>query len=824
MSPDTRPQQELKQILAAGQAAGSMATGIARNRAAEARAYKLEEHSAKADARQMAMGDREEWKAAFANDDWANTVDENGFTDGDRFRSIIDQHGVGKGGMMIIQTRAQQLIPRQIDDPNSDDPDALIDNPHWDAQVATVIETISPAMMSAMGSWHQENWDARQAVYVDQATAELAVGPVLGFDEWQDLIGDDEYLGALNPRERVDIWTAGIENRVAGGDLHAAFAMLEDAPILPVQAEELAGKIQEKAAVNVPIYVGRDLKAGNITNQTLEYMHFAGNNKKTADAVGSQLANWSVAGLIDERTFNRVKRQLISGRVMTPQSRSNVQLHIDADAVGIRAGLKPGERNLLDYHRQNLMGDGHTMNEDGSMSTVLLSNVKSPDGKWYLVPGMDQNGNKYEDDDKAFAAAEAAGLSSYPSSDKKRDMDRATTRIKAAIADDMNVYQSSGGHQSVAAEGPIFEAIIGVEPPDDELTLAEEDKHQKAVVEALTARAANLAYGGKAYMVTPAGEVEVVENEQDLVNFIGTHYQAHTGAFMDKWQESSEKRQSRHGRQASDIRSARIQADRELLVRRVQQTTNHVEMGRLLPELIFIRDANVWGDNGSASGRQVEIIEDRLQGPRFGDTTGHHPDLAKEALEINRQMRSLVSDTAGFAVAEGGEINYMALVGMGVGGRAAVRLQKGWSNELLQQLNDNRLFTSHASSNRMTVFKFVEIYDTPMPTVLEAQLSLPGGGIGEFAKAGDMTMRDLYQSQHPAHQQLYETIVGAQLADRRRAMLREGVREPLRALKDGEQLASGTQGGILRADGTLELPPWKIEPGWIYEFLEKYKP
>jgi hypothetical protein len=87
----------------------------------------------------------------------------------------------------------------------------------------------------------------------------------------------------------------------------------------------------------------------------------------------------------------------------------------------------------------------------------------------------------------------------------------------------------------------------------------------------------------------------------------------------------------------------------------------------------------------------------------------------------------------------------------------------------------------------------------------------------------NMTMRDLWQHQDPAHQNAYAIVVGQQLADRRRALLHAGVQEEIER-GEGEAWVQGEKNAVRRADGTIKRGKWTVERGWVYTFIEKYKP
>lgn len=841
---NTQPQQQLRSILNAGASAAGMARGISISNAAEKRQNKLEEKAAGTTARMMAISER---------DGTAADIRRRTHEDNDLLVGGFDQDGVSLTTRNFIEAEARSIVPQQIDDPNSDDPDDKIDNPHFDHQVMIYMNEVSPSYTAAIGDLYQGYWDDRKEVLVGAEADTLGTGPVEDYNDWSESISRDEYLGTLTEKGKRDLWADGIEERIVTGDLSNASDMIHQAQFSPTEEERLLNILQERAKKDLPMYLALDLQKGDgsISQHTADFVYLAGNNEGTAKALKEQIENYTNEALIDEPDFHRLRVELSTRRVIPHDAQWNMRQRFDEPT-----NLQNRELGLLEYTRSNTMANGLVPNDDNSMPSRLM-NVKGDDGKWYLVPGTSPQGKDYVYEEVALAAAVANGLNTYPSGPKKRDMVRAEARIQAQIDLDDERLSFSGGRRFVAGPlgSPIREMLMGLEPPDDEGTIHSQGENDKKMITALGIKAANVGTGQPAAMPTPDGQTVLITTREELEKFYETHYSTISGALL----EADNKRRSAAATSANKVTSeavtnglrddlgvsgkvARFSDDRQSIVRQLETITNKLDRGdypaALRPGALSVRDA----------------LAARLQEPMAFDAR-YHSDLGERAKSINETAIKEIASLSGVNISSSdGVISISGMIGGGGSGGAGPKMKPGQASALMSRLQENRRQSRDTMSTTLTVGEFIDRYPDTFGVLLRPQAGPSGGPSATLAKLSqlgsgstadttmiNMTMNNLWQSNTQGHRQMFALLVETQLEQRQRDMLGKGKLLPLEPRSDDQSVGFSRPDGtgyhlgnarlgdvpaIARQDSTIS--PAQYDPdhprGWIYTHIEEFSP
>jgi len=121
-------------------------------------------------------------------------------------------------------------------------------------------------------------------------------------------------------------------------------------------------------------------------------------------------------------------------------------------------GLTPKERNLLDYHRDNLRKGTYATLPNGDIASVYITGVEGPGAKIYNVPGY-WNGQLHTDVAEIQEHAKNIGWDRFPSYATPQEADMAADKVHQIIEDDVERFRrgqptSPGPQQQQPATQP----------------------------------------------------------------------------------------------------------------------------------------------------------------------------------------------------------------------------------------------------------------------------------------------------------------------------------------------------------------------------------
>ena len=128
----------------------------------------------------------------------------------------------------------------------------------------------------------------------------------------------------------------------------------------------------------------------------------------------------------------------ITKKLATPAERLPAPQHDPMGAVDRALKLTPQEKNLYNYHLQNLYGPGGVDNPDGSRSTVFNITAER-NGKFYVLPAV-WNGQILPAD-AAIGQAEQYGLDKFPSYSSEAAAEQRYQAMHDYMEKDVRQYQ-----------------------------------------------------------------------------------------------------------------------------------------------------------------------------------------------------------------------------------------------------------------------------------------------------------------------------------------------------------------------------------------------
>lgn len=121
----------------------------------------------------------------------------------------------------------------------------------------------------------------------------------------------------------------------------------------------------------------------------------------------------------------------------------NVPVSVDQSMfASVPTTLSPQERNLIAYHRKNLI-DGTFLDDEQGLTTVYITGVNGPDGRIYNVPGFADN--RRLTPEEALDRAKRVGLNKYPSYATIEEADAAAERVHSVIENDADTFRRVSG-------------------------------------------------------------------------------------------------------------------------------------------------------------------------------------------------------------------------------------------------------------------------------------------------------------------------------------------------------------------------------------------
>jgi len=101
------------------------------------------------------------------------------------------------------------------------------------------------------------------------------------------------------------------------------------------------------------------------------------------------------------------------------------------------------EKNLLEYHRDNLFNNKFLQNEDGTITTLYSITFEAQDGRTYMIPGYDSESKTILSFNDALERAKKIGLDNFPSYESRDKARQAEIELHKIIDLDMIKFERS---------------------------------------------------------------------------------------------------------------------------------------------------------------------------------------------------------------------------------------------------------------------------------------------------------------------------------------------------------------------------------------------
>ena len=121
----------------------------------------------------------------------------------------------------------------------------------------------------------------------------------------------------------------------------------------------------------------------------------------------------------------------------------NLDLEGGVKALGDTPTFIPDEKekNLLDYHRDNLFNNKFLENKDGTITTLYSMTFEAEDGRIYIIPGYDSESRKTLSFNDALKRAKKIGLDNFPSYENRDKARQAEVDLHKIIDLDMRKFE-----------------------------------------------------------------------------------------------------------------------------------------------------------------------------------------------------------------------------------------------------------------------------------------------------------------------------------------------------------------------------------------------